>query len=102
MRGEGSGPELIDAACNVLDIVAESCGLNFCIKIGGDIGFLSAEPTGEYLCEEVAEFCREIFDQVRVPTAARATLAHAGWFSVNRSCHTKFILLAIPTHICES
>jgi 3-isopropylmalate dehydrogenase len=61
LRGEGSGPELIDAACHVLDAVAESCRLNFCIKPGGDIGFLSAERTGEFLTDEVAEFCRKIF-----------------------------------------
>jgi 3-isopropylmalate dehydrogenase len=61
LRGEGCGPELIDAACNVLDAVAESCRLNFCIKTGGDIGFRSAERTGEFLTDEVAEFCREIF-----------------------------------------
>ncbi|PYI56000.1 MAG: 3-isopropylmalate dehydrogenase [Verrucomicrobia bacterium] len=61
LRGEGSGPELIDAACSVLDAVAESCRLNFCVKTGGDIGFLSAERTGEFLTDEVAEFCREIF-----------------------------------------
>jgi len=61
LRGEGSGPELIDAACSVLDAVAESCRLNFCVKTGGDIGFLSAERTGEFLTDGVAEFCREIF-----------------------------------------
>ncbi|PYJ72932.1 MAG: hypothetical protein DME75_03115, partial [Verrucomicrobia bacterium] len=61
LRGEGSGPELIDAACNVLDAVAESFRLNFCIKTGSDIGSLSAERRGEYLTDEVAEFCREIF-----------------------------------------
>ena len=61
LRGEGSGPELIDAACNVLDAVAESCNLNFCIKTGGDIGFLSAERMGQFLPDDVAEFCREVF-----------------------------------------
>jgi len=61
LRGEGSGPELIDAACDVLHAVAESCSLNFCIKTGGDIGSASAERTGESLTDEVAEFCREIF-----------------------------------------
>ena len=61
LRGEGSGPELIDAACNVLDAVAESCRLDFRIRTGGDIGSLSAERTGRFLTDEVAEFCREIF-----------------------------------------
>jgi 3-isopropylmalate dehydrogenase len=61
LRGEGSGPELIDAVCRVLDAVAESCRLDFCIKTGGDIGFLSAQRTGKYLSDEVTEFCREVF-----------------------------------------
>src|SRR5438034_9491908 len=61
LRGEGSGPELIDAACNVLDAVAETCRLNLCIKTGGDIGSLSAKRTGEVLTDKVAEFCREVF-----------------------------------------
>jgi 3-isopropylmalate dehydrogenase len=61
LRGEGSGPELIDAACNVLDAVAETCRLDLCIKTGGDIGSLSAKRTAEFLTDEVAQFCREIF-----------------------------------------
>ena len=61
LRGEGSGPELIAAACHVLDAVAKTCRLNLCIKTGGDIGSLSAKRTGEFLTDEVAEFCREIF-----------------------------------------
>jgi 3-isopropylmalate dehydrogenase len=61
LRGEGSGPELIDAACHVLNAVEESCHLDLCIKTGGDIGFLSAQRTGKYLSDEVAEFCREVF-----------------------------------------
>jgi 3-isopropylmalate dehydrogenase len=61
LRGEGSGPELIDAACNVLNAVAEPCRLNLCIKTGGDIGSLSAKRTGEFLADEVAQFCGEIF-----------------------------------------
>ena len=61
LKGEGSGPELIGAACTVLNAVAESCGLDFCIKSGGEIGCLSAECTGEYLSGDVAEFCRAVF-----------------------------------------
>jgi len=61
LRGEGSAPELIDAACNVLDAVAESCRLDFRIRTGGDIGSLSAERTARFLTDEVAEFCREVF-----------------------------------------
>jgi len=61
LRGEGSGPELIGAACRVLNAVAESSGLDFCIKNRGEIGCSSAECTGEYLSDDVAEFCRKIF-----------------------------------------
>jgi len=52
LKGEGSGPELIDAACNVLNAAAESCRFNFCIETGGDIGFRSAERTGEFLTDD--------------------------------------------------
>jgi isocitrate/isopropylmalate dehydrogenase len=61
LKGEGSGPELIGAACRVLNAVAESCGLDFCIRTGGDTGSLSAERTGQFLTDEVAEFCGEVF-----------------------------------------
>ena len=33
----------------------------FLCQIGGDIGFRSAARAGEFLTDEVAEFCREIF-----------------------------------------
>ena len=41
LGGEGSGPEVIDAACNVLGAVAETCGIDFRIKTGGDIAWRS-------------------------------------------------------------
>jgi len=62
LRGEGSGPELIDAALRVLKGVAENRGLKFQIETGGEIGSLSARRNGEYLSGEVIEFCRKIFD----------------------------------------
>src|SRR5947207_1349104 len=61
LRGEGSGPELIDAACGVLDAVAETCGIDFRIRTSGDIGCLSTECSGGYLSDTVAEFCGEVF-----------------------------------------
>jgi 3-isopropylmalate dehydrogenase len=61
LRGEGSGPELIDATCGVLDAVAETCGIDFRIKTSGDIGCLSTECSGGYLSGAVPEFCREVF-----------------------------------------
>jgi len=62
LRGEGIGPELIDAALRVLEAVAENRGLTFQIETGGEIGSLSARRSGEYLSGEVIEFCRRIFD----------------------------------------
>lgn len=61
LRGEGSGPELIDAALRVLEATAETRGLKFRIEMGGEIGSISARRNGEYLSPEVIEFCREIF-----------------------------------------
>jgi isocitrate/isopropylmalate dehydrogenase len=61
LRGEGSGPEVIDAACNVLDAVAETCGIDFRIKTGGNIAWSSTECPGGYLSDAVTEFCRAVF-----------------------------------------
>src|SRR6266699_189005 len=63
LRGEGSGPELIDAALRVLEAVAENRGLKFQIETGGEIGSLSARRNGEYLSGEVIEFCSKIFNR---------------------------------------
>src|SRR5438874_9701529 len=62
LRGEGSGPELIDAALRVLKGVTENRGLKFQIETGGEIGSVSARRNGEYLSGEVIEFCRKIFE----------------------------------------
>src|SRR5947208_5109453 len=61
LRGEGSAPELIDAALRVLEAVSENRGLKLQLEMGGDIGSLSARRTGEYLSGEIVEFCRKIF-----------------------------------------
>jgi len=61
LKGEGSGPEVIDAACKVLDAVAETCGIDFRIKTGGNIAWRSTECPGGYLSDAVAEFCRGVF-----------------------------------------
>ena len=61
LKGEGSGPEVIDAACKVLDAVAETCGIDFRIKTGGNIAWRSTECPGGHLSDAVAEFCRGVF-----------------------------------------
>ena len=63
LKGEGSGPELIDATLCVLDAVADQSDIKFNIEIGGEIGNASAARTGQYLSAEVAEFCRGIFSR---------------------------------------
>ncbi|HXX40970.1 MAG TPA: isocitrate/isopropylmalate family dehydrogenase [Chthoniobacterales bacterium] len=61
LPGEGSGPELVDIACDVLDTVSKSCGLGFQVEMGGEIGCLASERSGQSLSEEVAGFCQRIF-----------------------------------------
>src|SRR5436309_754833 len=62
LPGEGSGPEVVAAARDVLEAAAETFNLSLRIEVGGDVGCASAEHTGEYLSDEVAEFCSNIFD----------------------------------------
>src|SRR5438477_10284369 len=63
LRGEGSAPELIDAALRVLEAVSENRGLKLEVERGGDIGSLSARRTGDYLSGEIVEFCRKRFEE---------------------------------------
>ena len=73
LKGEGSGPEVIDAACNVLDAVAETCGIDFRIKTGGNIAWRSTECQGGYLSEAVTEFCLAVFASGGAITAGPPT-----------------------------
>ena len=61
LRGEGSGPEVIDAARDVLNATAETCELALKIETGGEIGCVAAQRTGADVSDEVAEFCRKVF-----------------------------------------
>lgn len=61
LPGEGSGPELVDAARDIIHSVTETFGLAVRIETGGQIGCISAEKNGKYLSDEVADFCSEIF-----------------------------------------
>lgn len=63
LRGEGSGPEVIDAACDVLSAVAERCRLTCRSETGGDVGYTAAERTGKFLSDDVADFCGSIFER---------------------------------------
>lgn len=56
LRGEGSGPEVVSAAVEVLTAACEGCGLELDVRHGPD-------PTapGAGLSEAAAEFCRRTF-----------------------------------------
>lgn len=53
VRGEGSGPELVEATCQVLDAVATAAACDLQIRWGDEIDHRSFES--------VAEFCDQIF-----------------------------------------
>lgn len=59
LRGEGVGPEVVDAALEVLAAVGAESGLRFDLRDGGDVG--SPSRTGGGLSEEIAAFCHGIF-----------------------------------------
>jgi 3-isopropylmalate dehydrogenase len=60
LRGEGSGPEVIDAACHVLEAVASQSGIALQLETHDDAR-RPAKAASNHLSEEVVEFCNEIF-----------------------------------------
>ena len=63
LKGEGIGPEVIDAALCCLDAVGKISGVEFSLVYGGDIGKASEIKHGEALSHEVREFCSDVFAQ---------------------------------------
>ena len=61
LRGEGIGPEVIDAALVVLRAVASYSSAQFDLRFGGAIGQEAERLSGQALSEEVITFCREVF-----------------------------------------
>jgi 3-isopropylmalate dehydrogenase len=59
--GEGTGPEVIDAACHVLEAVGLGCDLDFQVTVSGEIHGSSAARNSAHLSEATAEFCDDIF-----------------------------------------
>jgi 3-isopropylmalate dehydrogenase len=85
LKGEGSSPEVIDAACEVLNAIAETCDLALQIETG-EIGCASAQRTGKALSEDVAHFCGRIFE------AGGAIVAGAGGGRFLYDLHRRFQL----------
>lgn len=72
LPGEGSSPEIVAVALDVLDAVARATGTSFDVRRGGAIGLDAERASGVALSEEVAGFCAETF------AAGGAVLAGAG------------------------
>jgi 3-isopropylmalate dehydrogenase len=72
LAGEGSGPEIVGVALDVLDAVASVTGTRFDVRTGGAIGLDAERASGVALTDEVAAFCAETF------AAGGAVLAGAG------------------------
>ncbi len=72
LAGEGSGPEIVRVALDVLEAVSEATGAPFDVRFGGAIGVDAERESGVALTEEVAAFCADTF------AAGGAVLAGAG------------------------
>jgi len=62
LRGEGIGPDVIQAALEVLAAIESVCPHRFEVREGGLIGREAEERCGRALSDEVMSFCRDLFD----------------------------------------
>lgn len=72
LPGEGSGPEIVQVALDVLEAVSRATGLAVDVEVGGPIGLDAERDGGAPLSEPVVRFCEETF------AAGGAILAGAG------------------------
>jgi len=63
LPGEGIGREVTEAALQVLRAVAPRSGVSFLVEYGGAIGLPAEQASGRSLTDEVAGFCRSVFDR---------------------------------------
>jgi 3-isopropylmalate dehydrogenase len=61
LRGEGSGPELVDAACHVLTAAAARSGIDLRLETYDDAPSSTGADCSNHLSRGVARFCEEIF-----------------------------------------
>ena len=61
LEGTGIGPEVIGSALQVLAAVGQATGINFEVRRGALIGEDALARFGQWLPEEVVEFCSEVF-----------------------------------------
>lgn len=62
LKGEGVGPEVIDAALHVLDVLREHTALQVEVRYGGAIGADAEQESGHSLTPDVVAFCERLFD----------------------------------------
>ena len=63
LKGEGVGPEVVDAALECLEAVAERFGLSYSLSYGGEIGKASERKCGAALSSDVKEFCSAVLSR---------------------------------------
>jgi len=63
LGGTGVGPQVIRAALQVLNSVEQALNLNFEVRHGGMIGEEAVAQCGQWLPEDTATFCAEVFDR---------------------------------------
>ena len=63
LAGEGIGAEVTEAAVRVMRAAGARVGAEFAVEYGGVIGLPAVAATGQCLTDEVAVFCRSVFDR---------------------------------------
>ncbi len=63
LAGEGIGPEIIEVALKILDVISKLTGDSFDVRVGGKIGLPALAESGQPLTHEVINFCQSIFDR---------------------------------------
>src|SRR4051794_16740259 len=63
LPGEGIGPEVVQAALDVLGRVEEAGGRRVAVEVGGSIGLTAERESGAVLPESVAGFCEDVFER---------------------------------------
>jgi 3-isopropylmalate dehydrogenase len=61
LKGEGIGPEVVDAALRVLAALESSGQVRFAVRTGGAIGAEAKDQCGTPLSAEVIDFCSRVF-----------------------------------------
>ena len=63
LRGEGCGPEVVDAAINVLNRINATADKKIEVHFGGEIGLPARRLKGKVLTEETMDFCDSVFQR---------------------------------------